>query len=215
MTCCNECNRKKSCGSPCGCAEPVFSVEPMPDDPTTLRFNVNGKSVWYDFESAIQAGETCTTLGVDVVNRVLSYHGECSDQTIAASELGSILHLADIGDVDAGSIVDNGILNYRKDSDCGEGCTGTSDGWVATNSVDVATDSMSYVLGTDEDGKMISLMPPADTTTFSYMAWRGANKVGWAKPTTVTTIPDDGTYQYPVYMDPNTGELVVYKKEIQ
>lgn len=207
MTCCNECNHKKSCGSPCGCAEPVFSVEAMPDDPTTLRFNVNGKSVWYDFESAIQAGETCTSLGVDAVNRVLSYHGECSDQTIAAKELGSILHLSDIGDVDANSVVDNGILNYRKDSDCGEGCTGTSDGWVATNGVDVATDSMSYTLGTDEDGKLISLMPPTDTASFSYMAWRGANKIGWAKPTQIAALSSN---YVPLYLDKTTGEIVAY-----
>ena len=58
MTC--ECNKCDKCKEPCGCAEPVFSIEALADDPATLRFNVNGKSVWYDFEPVTKAGETCT-----------------------------------------------------------------------------------------------------------------------------------------------------------
>ena len=190
MTCCNDCNNK--CNEPCGCAEPVFSIEAMSDDPTILRFNVNGKSVWYDFESVVKAGETCTTLNIDAVNRTLNYHGECSDQTISAKELGSILHLGDLGDVDADSITDNGILNYRKSGECPEGCEGETDGWKSTNAVDVAETSMDYILGTDADGKMISLMPPTDTTTHSILTWTGAGKAQWHKPTVAATDPVDG-----------------------
>lgn len=209
----NNCDCNNKCSkNPCGCAEPVFSVEAMADDPTTLRFNVNGKSVWYDFEPAIKAGETCTTLNVDAVNRTLNYHGECSDQTISAKELGSILHLGDLGDVDADSITDNGILNYRKNPDCGEGCEGTGDGWVSSNPIEVSGTSLEYILGSDADGKMMSLMPPIDTNTFSYLAWRAQGKAGWAKPTQVASIPNDGTYEYPLYLDPATGEIVVYRR---
>lgn len=210
----NDCNCNK-CEKPvCGCAEPVFSIEALADDPATLRFNVNGKSVWYDFEPAIQAGETCTTLNIDGVDRTLNYHGECSDQTISAKELGSILHLGDLGDVDANSITDNGILNYRKNPDCGEGCEGTGDGWVSSNPIEISGTSLDYILGSDSDGRMTSLMPPTDTTKFSYLAWAAQNKVMWKTPTIVSSIPDDGTYQYPVYMDPTTGELVVYRRSI-
>lgn len=210
---CNNCNNpcKKET---CGCAEPVFSIEALETDPTTLRFNVNGKSVWHDFEPVVKAGETCTTLNVDAVNRALNYHGECSDQTISARELGSILHLGDLGDVDESSITDNGILNYRKSGDCPEGCESETDGWKSTNAVDVAQTSLDYILGTDADGKMISLMPPTDTTTFSYLAWAAQNKAEWVKPTQVAAIPNDGTYEYPVYMDPATSELVVYRRSI-
>lgn len=213
MTCCNnDCNPCKK--EICGCAEPVFDIEALDTDPTTLRFNANGKSVWYDFEPVVKAGETCTTLNIDAVNRTLNYHGECSDQTISAKELGSILHLGDLGDVDANSITDNGILNYRKNPDCGEGCEGTGDGWVSSNPIEVSGTSLEYILGSDSDGKMTSLMPPTDTNKFSYLAWAAQNKVMWKTPTVVSSIPDDGTYQYPVYMDPNTGELVVYRRNI-
>ena len=186
----------------------------MPDDPTVLRFNINGKSVWYDFEPTVKAGETCTTLGVDAVNRVLYYHGECGDQSITAKELGSILHLGDLGDVDATTIGDNGILNYRKDSDCPEGCEGTGDGWVSSNPIEIAGESLDYILGSDSDGKMKSLIPPTDTTTFSYLAWAAQDKAKWVKPTQVAAIPNDGTYQYPLYLDPATGEIVVYKEAL-
>lgn len=208
---CNKCNQ---CKEPCGCAEPIFSMEAMPDDPDLLRFNVNGKSVWYDFEPVTKAGETCTTVNVNAVGRTLDYHGECSDQTISAKELGSILHLADIGDVDASTITDNGILNYRKTGDCGEGCEGAGDGWVSSNPIEIGGDSLEYILGSDADGKMISLMPPADTNSFSYLAWAAQNKVKWTKPTVVPTPPTDTDGKvWRVYVDPNNGELVVCKEE--
>ena len=214
MNTCNKCNNP--CKKPvCGCAEPVFDVEAMPDDPTTLKFNVNGKSVWYDFEPVVKDGETCTTLTVDAVNRTLNYLGECGENTITASELGSILHLADLGDINANSIEDNGILNYRKEEDCSQGCEGINNGWVSTSPISVGGTSLDYILGSDADGLMKSLMPPTSTNKFSYLAWKGASKIGWSTPTVVATIPDDGTYQYPVYMDPATGELVVVQRSIQ
>lgn len=207
---CNKCNK---CENPCGCAEPVLSVEAMPDDPTILRFNVNGKSVWYDFEPVVKAGETCTTLNVDSVNRTLNYHGECSDQTISAKEIGSILHLGDLGDVDADTIKDNGILNYRKNGDCGEGCEGIGDGWVSSNPIEVGGDSLDYILGADADGKMKSLIPPTDTTTFSYLAWAAQNKAKWVKPTIASTAPTDTSGKvWRLYVDPNTYELIIVKE---
>ena len=209
---CVSCRKEKKCPSPCGCAEPVFSIEAMPDDPTTLRFNINGKSVWYDFEPVVKAGETCTTLNVDVAHRTLQYNGECSEQTIHARELGSILHLADIGDVKENTVQDNGILNYRKEADCGEGCEGIDNGWVSTNPVEVGSTALDYILGSDADGKMKSLMPPVDTTTFSYLAWAAQDKAKWVKPTEVASIPVKDGYKYPLYLDPNSGEIVVHKE---
>lgn len=209
MTCdyCNKCKK-----SPCGCAEPVFSVEAMPDDPNMIRFNVNGKSVWYDWEPVTKAGETCTTFNTDAVNRTLNYHGECSDQTISAKELGAILHLGDLGDVDENSITDNGILNYRKTGDCGEGCEGTGDKWVSSNPIEVGGTSLDYILGSDADGKMKSLIPPIDTTTFSYLAWAAQNKAKWVKPTIASTAPvDSDNKTWRLYVDPNTYEFVIVK----
>ena len=209
----NNCNCNKCKSEPCSCAEPVFSIEAMPDDPDTLRFNINGKSIWYDFEPVVKAGETCTTLNTDAVNRTLNYHGECSDQTISAKELGAILHLGDLGDVNADTITDNGILNYRKTGDCGEGCEGIGDGWVSSNPIEVAGTSLDYILGSDADGKMMSLMPPTDTTTFSYLAWAAQNKAKWVKPTVVSTPPVKDGKVAQLYLDENTGEIVIVRRD--
>lgn len=210
----NNCNKCGKCPEPCGCATPVFDIEAMEADPTTLRFNVNGKSVWYDFDSVVKAAETCTSLNVNSADRTLNYYSECENYNIAARELGSILHLADLGDVDAESIEDNGILNYRKNSNCGEGCEGNDVGWVSSSPLDIASTSLDYVLGADENGMLTSLMPPTNTTKFSYLTWAAQDKAVWKTPTIVAAIPDDGTYQYPVYMDPSTGELVIYQRSI-
>lgn len=212
MNMCNQCNNGCNCKKePCGCAKPVFSLEAMPDDPDVLRFNVNGKSVWYDFTPVTKSGETATTVIIDAVNRTLNHYGEKSTQTITAKELGSILHLSDIGDVDANSVQDNGILNYRKNDSCPEGCEGTSNGWVSSTALDsdVASTSMNYLFGTDADGKLKSLMPPTDTTTFSYLAWAAQDKVKWVKPRTIAALSSNYA---PLYIDKTTGEIVIYEE---
>ena len=219
MTCmncnCDPCSCKKDCCDPCGCPEPVFSVEAMPDDPSILRFNVNGKSVWYDFSQAVRFSETATSVTVDTFNRTLNHYGEKSTQTISANELGSILHLSDLGDVDTNSIEDNGILNYRKQADCGEGCEGISNGWVSTSPIDVGASSLDYILGSDADGKMISLMPPTDTTKFSYLTWAAQDKAMWKTPTVVATAPVKNGKVAQLYLDENTGEIVIVRKDAQ
>lgn len=212
---CVTCREKKKCASPCSCVEPVFSIEALSDDPTTLKFNVNGKSVWYDFGPVVKAAETCTTLLPDSVNRVLTYNGECGTNNITARELGAILHLADLGDVDANSIDDNGILVYQKDANCGDGCEGINNGWISVNPVDAGTTSLDYILGSDSEGRMSSLMPPTDTAAFSYLAWAAQDKAKWVKPSVVATPPVDADGKaHRLYLDPNTGEIVVVKESV-
>ena len=213
---CGQCQEKKKCANPCSCTEPVFSIEAMPDDPTTLRFNVNGKSVWYDFEPVVKAGETCTAFNVDAVHRLINYHSECGEQTITAKELGSILRLADISDVYAND-TGYGILNHRKSGNCGEGCEGIGDGWYSSNPAEIGVDSLDYILGSYTSGELHSLMPPANASGFYYLAWNGADKAKWTSIDTVSVIPTDSdgehVYSYPVYVDPISGVLVVYKKQ--
>ena len=203
-----DCNCKKKCAEPCGCPEPVFSVEAMPDDPTVLRFNVNGKSVWYDFSQVTKTAETATTVTIDSVNRTFNHYGEKSTQTLTAKELGSIFHLADIGDIDENSITDYGILNYRKSSDCPDGCEGTDNKWRADNPIKLGDTSVSYVLGSDAEGKLESLMPPTDASTFSYLAWAAQGKAKWVKPTIAATPPVKDGKITRLYLDENTGEIV-------
>ena len=127
---CGSCGcEKKCCDEPCACPRSIPSIEADSTNPTNLRFNFGGQSIWYDFDSVVKAGETDTTLSVDMTERNLVYNAERHTNTISAPTLGGMLHLADIGDVDATTIKDNAILVYKKDADCSENCDGKN-GWI-------------------------------------------------------------------------------------
>ena len=207
---CNRCDCKKSCG----CPESILSIEADSTNPTKLRFNLGGRSVWYDFDSVVKAGETCTTLTTDSVARNLVYNAECQNINISGSQLGSLLHLADIGDVDEKTIGDNAVLVYRKDANCAENCDG-GNGWVGVNLSEEGQESLDYIMGSDRDGDVHSLMPPANgTNKFYYLTWAKQDKAKWGNIRTVSNVPTDGTYKYPLYLDPTNGEIVAVKEHI-
>lgn len=203
-----KCRCEKKCPRPCGCPESILSIEADSTDPAYLRFNLGGRSVWYDFTPVVKAAETCTHISFDVPSRTMIYDAECGRQTISAREIGSILHLGDIGDVDASTVDDNAILVYRKDAECGENCDGAT-GWIGVNPVEEGDTSLEYLLGTDSDGRMKSLLPPASKSKYHYLTWAGADKAVWKQIRMATTAPvDDSGKKYALYLDPNTREIV-------
>lgn len=212
---CGQCQPKcgcaKKCPTPCGCPESILSIEADSTRPAYLRFNLGGRSVWYDFTSVVKAAETCTKLKADAVARELIYDAECGRQTISAHQLGSILHLADIGDVDETTFKDNAILVYRKDAHCGENCDGKN-GWIGLDPSEAGNTNLDYVMGSDAEGEVKSLMPPANTNQFYTLTWSGKDKASWKQPKEVSTPPvDTQGYAHRLYLDPNTREIVVYK----
>ena len=210
---CSSCGcEKKCCEKPCGCPESILSIEADSTNPTNLRFNLGGRSVWYDFDSVVKAGETCTTLYADLTARNLVYNAECQTINISANSLGGILHLADIGDVDATTIKDNAILVYKKDADCSENCDGKN-GWIGLDPSEAGDSSLDYIMGSDGDGEVKSLMPPANSSQHYLLTWAGANKASWKQPTIAASAPVDGDGKvWRLYLDPSTHELVVVKE---
>lgn len=209
-----KCRCEKKCPRPCGCPESILSIEADSTDPAYLRFNLGGRSVWYDFTPVVKAAETCTHISFDVPSRTMIYDAECGRQTISAREIGSILHLADIGDVDEKTIGDNAILVYRKDANCGENCDGAT-GWIGVNPAEAADDELTYILGSDEDGKVKSLMPPVANTVYNYLAWTNEGKVQWKTITPAVSAPRDPVTgkKLAVYLDPITRELVYVEED--
>ena len=207
------CGGKKKCPTPCGCPEQILSIEADTTRPAYLRFNLGGRSVWHDFTSVVKGAETCTTLKPNITARTLIYDAECGRQTISASELGSILHLADIGDVDATTIKDNAILVYKKDADCGENCEGKN-GWVGMDPSEEAGTSLDYVMGSDANGRVSSLQPPANSNQFYQLTWAAGDKVKWQQPTKVSVIPRDGNNKaWRLYVDPSNYSLVIVEED--
>jgi hypothetical protein len=174
---------------------------------------MGGRSVWYDFTSVVKAAETCTTLKPNITARSLIYDAECGRQVITAQELGSILHLADIGDIDATTITDNAVLVYKKDADCGENCDGKN-GWVGMDPSEEPEDDLDFIMGAALDGRVKSLRPPLNTSQHYNLTWAGSNKASWTQPAVVTSAPVDSDNKvWRLYVDPNTRELVVVKED--
>lgn len=210
---CNSCSCKKDCcDKPCACPGDIPSIEADSTNPTRLRFNFGGRSLWYDFDSVVKAGETSTSLYADLTSRELVYNAEKLRNTISATSLGGILHLADIGDVDATTIKNNALLVYRKDADCSENCEGKN-GWIGLDPSEAGESSLDYIMGSDGDGTVQSLMPPANTSQFYQLSWAGQNKVSWTQPTVAASAPVDGDGKvWRLYVDPTTRELVIVKE---
>lgn len=212
MTCCNDC---KDCGcKDCGCPEPIQSIDNLDSQyPGRLRFNYGGRSVDYDFSSMIKQVETDTSLSVDSINRVLKYAAERHMDTLSAKEIGSILHIADIGDVDITGVTDNSLLVYQKDSDCGQGCEGIDNAWIAWNSNENLSENIETVMGFDADGKPHALARPQNTNQFYMLGWNAAGKVSYTQAVEVSSAPTDKDDKvYRLYVDPDSKQLVYVKE---
>lgn len=224
MTCkvlCESCGIKQ-CKQPCGCEKagcgcnktccerpkPVIDVQALPDDPLTLSFNFNGVGTTYDFRTLVKTGETDTSIKANAIDRVLTYNAERHTDTIAAKELGAILHLTDIGDIDVSDVDANSMLVYKKESDCAKGCDGVSNKWVAHNALEHIVDSVQYVAGYDADGAPKSLSSPSSPSQQYLLGWNGNGKAGWTQIKTAASVP---TNAYQVYWDDDAKEFVKVK----
>ena len=216
--CCNPCQDCCSCKKPkCGCAKRVLDIDEMPDTVSILRFNYDGLSTWYDFGNMIYQTQTDTTVSVDAINRVLKHMAERHIDTISARELGSILHVADLGDVDITNVEHNSLFVYQKDNNCAAGCQGINNRWIAWNK-DQGNNSvtnMRNIMGFSSDGAPKALLPPANTSQFFYLVWDGNNEAKWKQPRKVVSrsqLVRNGKI-LKVYADPDTKELVYVEED--
>lgn len=211
--CCDPC-KPKCCPEPCGCPVQITGITTVHDDtPAWLRYNFGGKSVDYDHTSLVKFAETDTSVRLDIPGRSFIYNAEKHVDSFSASELGSILHIADIGDVDISGVTDNSLFVFQKNSDCGEGCEGIDNSWVAWNSNENLVSQIESIMGFDSEGRPKALTHPEKTNQYYQLGWNGANKVSWSQPVEVSTPPvDSDNNAYRVYVDPNTRQLVFVKE---
>lgn len=209
---------KKGCGCNSCCGKPILDIDEMPDSVSILRFNMNGLSTWYDFGNLVYQTQTDTTLRVNAQKRFLAYGAERHDDIITHNELGSILHLADIGDVDISKLDEGSLLVYRKDADCGQGCEGINNAWTSWNSEDQLVDELRTIMGFDDDGRPRALNTPETTNETWLLTWNGAKEAGWSQPTEAVKPPTitegEKTYAYRLYLDPSSKQIVYVKEEI-
>lgn len=182
------------------------------DRPGVVKFNLDGHTEFFDFSEIVANTETDTFLRIDKVSRLLKYLAEGHTNNISAKDLGSILHLGDLGDVDMGEVEQNSLLVYQKNSDCGQGCDEISNQWIAWNASDPNNleDGAQMVMGFNENDTPVSIQPPVRTEQYHLAGWRGSDKFGYMQPKQLATgagPTTDGTYAHLLFENPSTHQL--------
>lgn len=122
---CNNCNR---CGDdPCSCGgcKPAryscdFSIQVDPFNPYVWLFDNCGKLSRVDIP---KIPETCTHLSANFSAASLIYDGECGKDIITGHQLGQLINLDDLRDVDAADADSCDLLVFDPGcTACGDGC---------------------------------------------------------------------------------------------
>lgn len=212
MNCCNKtcnpCSKPKCCTDPCGCPLRVLSVMAMADRPGVVKFNLDGHTEFFDFRDVVAETETDTFLRIDQTARVLKYLAEGHTNNISAKDLGSILHLGDLGDVNMGAVEQNSLLVYQKNSDCGQGCDEISNQWIAWNATDNLEGSAQTIMGFNENDNPVAIQPPTHTDQYYLAGWRAGDKFGYTQPVEVS-VPSTGAdgKSHLLFQNPTTKQI--------
>lgn len=198
-------SRPCGCDQPCACPAPFLGIEQLPDNISVLRYNIDGKRADYDYANLIYQVQSDTVLVADAINRLLNYQAERHTDTITARELGSILHLADIGDVETKGATTGSMLTYQQGTECGEGCIGLRDKWKIWSALDEQQSSATYPMAYASNGAPVTIEPPQSPSRQYLLGWNGASQLSYITPTKATVAPAQGG---PVYYDETSGQLV-------
>lgn len=122
MSNCNQCN-----DNPCSCNEckPAryscgFDIQVDPYDASTWLVTMNG---CLHRVKIPKISETCTHLSTDFSGANLIYNGECGQDIISGHQLGELINLNDLRDVDVEDAGSCDIMVYDPGcTDCGDGC---------------------------------------------------------------------------------------------
>ena len=122
MSNCNKCN-----DNPCGCNEcrPAryscgFDIQVDPYDASTWLVTMNG---CLHRVKIPKISETCTHLSTDFSGANLIYNGECGPDVISGHQLGELINLNDLRDVDVEDADSCDIMVFDPGcTDCGDGC---------------------------------------------------------------------------------------------
>lgn len=185
MTCNNCFKQQCDCNSdPCGkkCRPARYScgfdIQIDPFDPSTWIVTTGGATRRIKVP---KANETDTTLKTDYSAATLNYHSEQHVDTITGEQLGSIIKLKELRDVDTPDPDNCSILTWNPGcSECGNGCEPLEAKWRAYkipnagNNDIAAVDAQGYyhVLGKNDCGCIVEKkvpIVPSGMTSLNYV----------------------------------------------
>ena len=121
-----NCSKENNC-NPCGCSKCSvaqygcdISVQVDPYDNSTWLFNLCGALHRVKMP---KNPETCTNISTDFSAANLIYNGECGQSIISGHQLGELIELNDLRDVDVTDADSCDIMVFDPGcTDCGDGC---------------------------------------------------------------------------------------------
>lgn len=212
MNNCNKCSSCNTCG--CGGCQPArydcsWNIEASPYDPNTWVVTTGGMAHKVKIPGL---NETDTTLSTDYSNSTLNYKAEKHTDTITGGQLGDIINISDLRDVnfDLGLEGNCYELIYTKKASCGAGCVSAEDAWHTfnINSDDAKQDYIRYVRGANAYGCPVYLDVPSNVNQYWFSGWKtdGEHKeFGYYQAQEVGTLPKNSDGSVVVMsVDPTT-----------
>lgn len=158
-------------------------------------------------------GETDTILSIDTPNAVLNYKGEKHTDQITGSQLGGIININDLRDVDLDYDFDAMCAEfiYHKFGECGDGCKSLEDAWnlFSIDQEGAKQDGIRYVRGANAYGCPVFLDTPSNQLQYWYAGWRPNGQFGYYQPAPVDKLPTIDGDPIIVSQDPNTKQPLV------
>ena len=212
---CHSCNKGCEACAPAKYSECLFDIQVNPYNDQEWIATLNGLSSRF---TAPKLAETDTKLSTNYSNPSLNYAAERHTDIITGQQLGDIIELGDLRDVNFDPDF-TGIcseLVYKKYQDCGEGCTSPADQWTGfnINSDGAKQNGIRYVRGANVYGCPSYLDVPPTENEYWFGMWRPSDAgqgitFGYHQPTVVETLPKNALGQTLVMsLDPTTKKPV-------
>lgn len=183
---CNRCLKQQcDCNSdPCGKkCQPAryscdFDIQVDPFDPTTWLVTNCGAMRRVKVP---KSAETDTTLKTDYSAGTLNYHSERHEDVLTGDQLGNIINLTSLRDVDATDLENCSFLTWNPGcSECGHGCAPLEAKWRPYHIPDAGDDDIAavdeqgyyHVLGKNDCGCVVEKkvpIVPSGMASFSYV----------------------------------------------
>lgn len=137
---CKHCGDKK-CGGECRPARYSrgdFQILPSPFDSSIWHVTINGATTKVKIP---KLNETETSLSASFTNKTLIYKAENHTDKITGDQIGALINVADLRDVDATDADSCDLLVYNPYcSECGDGCKPKNARWSRYHIADADTD---------------------------------------------------------------------------
>lgn len=204
---------KNSCGNPCGGCTPAHYSQGFGQS-NGLYGQGNPT------RDNVRQFETDTSLSIDNSNATLVYKGEKHTDKITGQQLGSIININDLRDVDLDYNFDAlcGEFIYHRYGECGDGCRSLQDSWnmFSIDQDGAKQNSIRYVRGANAYGCPIYLDTPSNELQYWYAGWTPTGEHCYYQPKPVTDLPTDADGNpIAVSQDPVTKQPLVGPVKIQ